>query len=603
MKRKLNYILLILLCLIPFVKANAASKSDVFSTTPKKGYRCYYVCQTANCMTKMTIYTNRDMSDVKTYTIDITPNGNKENIVDSNAGLNLFAKRIRYADAQDGLYYNIAQYYNKALNDGFDFGHQTNIKEQVGRVQKSIKSKVGNKYDSVIKQFDSYNENSDIDSFSCMIAAETIDIVNSNAGSLAKASDGHYKYVYEEDYNGSRSVYNISVYDMDKWPNLDDWLFLEGTGFYVVRQSLSDGESTMGSFIRTETEDILKVPKITDTNDSSNKTASKQLDGIFDKTKGNKLKELINNVKSAEGTITHEQLIDFLGCVKVNHNLTEVEQQCKTEFEAAGKKTSGKEWKECLRNKGYTWTDVCDTGFTFGVLPQLKNAEETQQDAINTAVSNGIYRFEQAAFELMASGTAISCYNIRHATYVWRAICILAPFLLIIFGSLDFIKAIMAADEKAQKEARKKLPKRIIAFVLFLILPVILRIIFKVGAYNSGNLGLLKCVVTFDTTSITPINKSKSAEQSENNKTKKMKCDDYGIEACPIYPESDDYGYYCEKKAFADEPEKIACQRTGESKKHCTQYAMSGCKEQDDYGKECTLIKKEGQSVPVCDYK
>ena len=92
------------------------------------------------------------------------------------------------------------------------------------------------------------------------------------------------------------------------------------------------------------------------------------------------------------------------------------------------------------------------------------------------------------------------CSDIKYVTTAWLIIRVVAPFLAILFGSLDFFKAMLASDEKKMKEARGKFPKRIIAFVLLIVLPFAIQFIFKnIGTYGSQNLCLLKCVVTNDT--------------------------------------------------------------------------------------------------------
>lgn len=91
----------------------------------------------------------------------------------------------------------------------------------------------------------------------------------------------------------------------------------------------------------------------------------------------------------------------------------------------------------------------------------------------------------------------IICDNVKHVTWAYNALRILAPFLLILFGSIDFLKAVMAADEKKQKEARSKFPKRIIAFLLLIILPFVVQfLVSRIGAHGSNNTKLLCCVVT-----------------------------------------------------------------------------------------------------------
>ena len=91
------------------------------------------------------------------------------------------------------------------------------------------------------------------------------------------------------------------------------------------------------------------------------------------------------------------------------------------------------------------------------------------------------------------------CSDVVYLTSAWTFMRIAAPFLIILLGSLDFIKAVTAGDEKKMKETRGKFIKRLIAFGLFILLPFVVQFIFSVmGTYGSENVCLIKCVVTND---------------------------------------------------------------------------------------------------------
>ena len=70
------------------------------------------------------------------------------------------------------------------------------------------------------------------------------------------------------------------------------------------------------------------------------------------------------------------------------------------------------------------------------------------------------------------------------ARLVIRIIQVAVPFALIIWGSLDFFKAVIAGDEKEMKQKRKPFVQRLIAAVIIL-LPSIVNVIMKALASNS----------------------------------------------------------------------------------------------------------------------
>lgn len=68
------------------------------------------------------------------------------------------------------------------------------------------------------------------------------------------------------------------------------------------------------------------------------------------------------------------------------------------------------------------------------------------------------------------------------ARLVIRILQIAVPFALIIWGSLDFFKAVIAGDEKEMKQKRKPFIQRLIAAVIILVLPILINTIIKTVA-------------------------------------------------------------------------------------------------------------------------
>lgn len=98
--------------------------------------------------------------------------------------------------------------------------------------------------------------------------------------------------------------------------------------------------------------------------------------------------------------------------------------------------------------------------------------------------------------------TNFKCSDVKHLTSIWMFLRIVSPFLVVLFGSLDFIKAVIASDEKKIKESRGKFVKRLIAFVLLILLPFMIQFIFeRIGTNGSQNMCLVKCITTNNTSS------------------------------------------------------------------------------------------------------
>ena len=76
---------------------------------------------------------------------------------------------------------------------------------------------------------------------------------------------------------------------------------------------------------------------------------------------------------------------------------------------------------------------------------------------------------------------------VQLARIVIRIIAIAAPFALIIFGSLDFFKAIIAGDEKEMKAKRKPFIGRLVAAIIILLMPTIVNLVMKTIAKSTNN--------------------------------------------------------------------------------------------------------------------
>ena len=65
------------------------------------------------------------------------------------------------------------------------------------------------------------------------------------------------------------------------------------------------------------------------------------------------------------------------------------------------------------------------------------------------------------------------------ARLIIQILQIAVPFALIIWGSLDFFKAVIAGDDKEMKQKRKPFIQRVVAAIIVLLLPMLVDIIMK----------------------------------------------------------------------------------------------------------------------------
>ena len=145
-----------------------------------------------------------------------------------------------------------------------------------------------------------------------------------------------------------------------------------------------------------------------------------------------------------------------------------------------------------LQNTGST----CNNGlYTIGVMPEPDNVSNeiddgTDPNDVVDGTVTGIVDSEAGLYNW-------TCEDVKYTTFIYNILRLIAPFLLIIFASLDYFKAVVAGDIKKQQEARVKAPKRLIAFLLLLLIPFIVSWMFKAfGGYGSNVMTAFCCVAT-----------------------------------------------------------------------------------------------------------
>ena len=135
--------------------------------------------------------------------------------------------------------------------------------------------------------------------------------------------------------------------------------------------------------------------------------------------------------------------------------------------------------------------------------------------------------------------TSYSCEGTKYfpifqtAKFFIRVIQIAVPFVLIIFGSIDWFKALIAHDEKEMRIKRKPFLKRVIFAMLILILPWLVEMLSNEISGETSENSFWKCY-------------SEAKPKIDFRKTTategKKSCTDFSLDKCPT---EDDYGLLC----------------------------------------------------------
>lgn len=139
---------------------------------------------------------------------------------------------------------------------------------------------------------------------------------------------------------------------------------------------------------------------------------------------------------------------------------------------------------------------TCNNGmYTIGVMPEPDNVTSEIDDGTDpNDVTDGTII---SSIDSSTSTYNWTCDDVKYSTFAYNTLRIIAPFLLIIYASIDYFKAVAAGDVKKQAEARSKAPKRLIAFLLLLLLPFVVGWLFKTfGGHGSGVMTAFCCVAT-----------------------------------------------------------------------------------------------------------
>lgn len=108
----------------------------------------------------------------------------------------------------------------------------------------------------------------------------------------------------------------------------------------------------------------------------------------------------------------------------------------------------------------------------------------------------GRYIFEGINFK---SKYKVKCKDFEALHTIYLILEIAAPIAVIVFGSLDYAKAVMASDIEKMEKSKKKFPKRLLLLVLFVLVPILIQIILKLFSTTSDSIdadtSLMKCII------------------------------------------------------------------------------------------------------------
>lgn len=177
-------------------------------------------------------------------------------------------------------------------------------------------------------------------------------------------------------------------------------------------------------------------------------------------------------------------------CIKSCNN--NEKKKCDQSYDACKNISSSSAQTQCI--KGKLQENGLNAGYT--------ETRNTSMAAVNNEVQqirNSITKATKPSLNINfdANGYKVQCSDVAFLHIFWVVLEIAAPILVIVFGSIDFIVAIVASDENKMQKARKKFPKRLIAAVLLVISFSLISTILSFSSdANVKDTSLIRCIVS-----------------------------------------------------------------------------------------------------------
>lgn len=121
---------------------------------------------------------------------------------------------------------------------------------------------------------------------------------------------------------------------------------------------------------------------------------------------------------------------------------------------------------------------------------------ELQNEIIRLKKTIDIKNKNKIKIEVGKDPYKVTCDDVKIFHQIWVIILILAPVLVVVFGTLDFGKAVISSNEENIKKAWKKFPKRLLAVVLLILVPTLISLILSITTDTSaGDTSLMYCII------------------------------------------------------------------------------------------------------------
>ena len=164
-------------------------------------------------------------------------------------------------------------------------------------------------------------------------------------------------------------------------------------------------------------------------------------------------------------------------------------QKCKSATDACKNISSDSAYQTCLKGR---MGEADYNSFINSYNSRMEELEKEESEYRQT-IKDALSRASAPTLDVDFEPYEVTCDDVAifHTFYV--ILEIMAPILVILFGTIDYAKAVIASDVEKMQKVKKNFPKRLGLLLLFIFVPLIVS--FLIGEFSSTNSSLMYCII------------------------------------------------------------------------------------------------------------
>lgn len=146
--------------------------------------------------------------------------------------------------------------------------------------------------------------------------------------------------------------------------------------------------------------------------------------------------------------------------------------------------------------------EQCYNGCTNNNYSSMRNSVQNEQQEAANSFARTLLSISEITLPHFDSGTfepyTVKCEDVKIFHTIYVILQIVAPIVVIVFGSLDYAKAVIASDIEKMEKSKKKFPKRLLLLILFVLIPIVINLILSLYSMSTNNdmdTSLMYCII------------------------------------------------------------------------------------------------------------